>query len=117
MHLHTLLLLLLALPLMSLVSAQGELAAFLQTQPDLSTLLDLITLTNLNDTLSTASNITIVAPTNAAFEAVAQMQIPEGIAVANRDAINVGALLRNHESKDFILRKLLAKCRHLLKHW
>jgi len=39
----------------------------LQSQPDLSTLLDLVVLANLTDTLSAASNITIVAPTNDAF--------------------------------------------------
>jgi len=68
----------------------------LQSQPDLSTLLDLVVLANLTDTLSAASNITILAPTNDAFAALAQLDIPEGVAVKDRDAVTVGALLRNH---------------------
>lgn len=76
--------------------AQGDLAGLLQTQPDLSTLLDLVTLTDLNDTLSTMSNITIMAPTNSAFEALLQMNIPESEAVRNRNVTTVAALLRNH---------------------
>ena len=76
--------------------AQGDLAGLLQTQPELSTLLDLVTLTDLNDTLSTMSNITIMAPTNSAFEALLQMNIPESEAVRNRNVTTVAALLRNH---------------------
>jgi len=53
--------------LAALCTAQGDLASVLQSQPDLSTLLDLVVLANLTDTLSAASNITIVAPTNDAF--------------------------------------------------
>lgn len=75
--------------------AQGDLAGLLATRPELSTLLDLINLTGLNSTLSTSSNITIVAPTNDAFASVDPM-IPEGMALANRNSTSLAALLVNH---------------------
>ncbi|KAK7932700.1 hypothetical protein PG985_003412 [Apiospora marii] len=77
--------------------AQGDLAALLATQPDLSTLLELVGLVDwLAATLGAASNITIVAPTNAAFAAVPR-DTPEGQAVELRnDTVAIGALLANH---------------------
>lgn len=84
------------LSLASLCCAQSDLASVLQSQPDLSTLLDLLILANLTDTLSAASNITIVAPTNDAFAELARFDTPEAVAVRNRDAVTVEALLRNH---------------------
>jgi uncharacterized surface protein with fasciclin (FAS1) repeats len=76
--------------------AQSDLASVLRSQPDLSTLLDLVVLASLTTTLSTASNITIIAPTNDAFAALLQLDIPESTAIRDRDAVSVGALLRNH---------------------
>ncbi|OHE99723.1 beta-Ig-H3/fasciclin [Colletotrichum orchidophilum] len=80
--------------------AQGDLAALLASQPDLSTLLELVSLVDgLADTLSSASNITIVAPTNQAFANVPR-DIPEGEAIELRnDTIAIGALLANHVFK------------------
>jgi hypothetical protein len=77
--------------------AQGDLAALLASQEDLSTLLELVSLVDgLADTLSSASNITIVAPTNEAFAKVPR-DIPEGEAIELRnDPIAIGALLANH---------------------
>ncbi|KAJ0160342.1 Fasciclin-like arabinogalactan protein [Colletotrichum tanaceti] len=77
--------------------AQGDLAALLASQDDLSTLLELVGLVDgLADTLSSASNITIVAPTNEAFANVPR-DIPEGQAIELRnDTIAIGALLANH---------------------
>lgn len=77
--------------------AQGDLAALLASQDDLSTLLELVGLVDgLADTLSSASNITIVAPTNQAFAKVPR-DIPEGQAIEFRnDTIAIGALLANH---------------------
>lgn len=84
------------LSLAAFCTAQSNLASVLQSQPDLSTLLDLVILANLTDTLSAASNITIIAPTNAAFAALTQLDIPESNAIRERDGVTVGALLRNH---------------------
>jgi hypothetical protein len=80
--------------------AQGNLKALLASQDDLSTLLELVGLVNgLADTLSAASNITIMAPTNQAFANVPR-DIPEGAAIEFRnDSISVGALLANHVFK------------------
>ncbi|KAF2120026.1 FAS1 domain-containing protein [Lophiotrema nucula] len=80
--------------------AQGDLAALLASQDDLSTLLELVGLVDgLADTLSSASNITIVAPTNQAFANVPR-DIPEGQAVELRnDTIAISALLANHVFK------------------
>ncbi|KAK2051432.1 FAS1 domain-containing protein [Colletotrichum caudatum] len=77
--------------------AQGDLAALLASQDDLSTLLELVGLVDgLAETLSSASNITIVAPTNQAFANVPR-DVPEGQAVELRnDTVAVGALLANH---------------------
>ncbi|KAK8117154.1 FAS1 domain-containing protein [Apiospora kogelbergensis] len=77
--------------------AQGDLAALLATQPDLSTLLELVRLVDgLAEKLGSASNITIVAPTNQAFAEVPR-DTPEGQAIELRnDTIAIGALLANH---------------------
>lgn len=81
-------------------AAQGDLAALLASQDDLSTLLELVSLVDgLAETLSSASNITIVAPTNQAF-ANAPRDIPEGAAIEFRnDTVAIGALLSNHVFK------------------
>ncbi|KAK7186440.1 hypothetical protein DPSP01_002127 [Paraphaeosphaeria sporulosa] len=80
--------------------AQGDLAGLLSSQEDLSTLLELVSLVpGLADTLAAASNITIVAPTNAAFDAVPR-NVPEGEAIEQKnDSIAIGALLANHVFK------------------
>ncbi|KAL1591689.1 hypothetical protein SLS60_011688 [Paraconiothyrium brasiliense] len=80
--------------------AQGDLAGLLASQADLSTLLELVGLVpGLADTLSAASNITIVAPTNEAFAAVPR-NVPEGEAIEQKnDTIAIGALLANHVFK------------------
>ncbi|KAI9147370.1 beta-ig-h3 fasciclin [Paramyrothecium foliicola] len=80
--------------------AQGDIAALLASQDDLSTLLELVSLVDgLADTLASASNITIFAPTNQAFANVPR-NIPEGEAIELRnDSIAVGALLANHVFK------------------
>lgn len=86
------------LPLLALTTpilAQGDLLTLLRSDPDLSTLASLIQLTNLNTTLSTSNNITIVAPTNRAFSQVPR-DIPEGVAIENRNSTAVSALLSNH---------------------
>ncbi|QIW94536.1 hypothetical protein AMS68_000054 [Peltaster fructicola] len=75
--------------------AQGDLGSLLASQPDLSTLLSLVNLAGLNSTLSTASNITILAPTNDAF---AKLDTNGAIAqaAANKDVAAVTAVLSNH---------------------
>jgi uncharacterized surface protein with fasciclin (FAS1) repeats len=80
--------------------AQGDLAGLLKSQPGLSTLLELVSLVDgLAETLSSASNITILAPTNEAFAKVPR-DTPEGQAVELRnDTIAVSALLANHVFK------------------
>lgn len=80
--------------------AQGDLGALLSSQPDLSTLLELVGLVDgLAATLSAASNITIFAPTNDAFAAVPR-DIPEGQAIEfKNDTAAIGALLANHVFK------------------
>ncbi|TDZ62065.1 Fasciclin-like arabinogalactan protein [Colletotrichum trifolii] len=80
--------------------AQGDLAALLASQDDLSTLLELVGLVDgLAETLSSSSNITIVAPTNEAFVKVPR-NIPEGEAIELRnDSVAIGALLANHVFK------------------
>ncbi|TDZ35282.1 Fasciclin-like arabinogalactan protein [Colletotrichum spinosum] len=80
--------------------AQGDLAALLASQDDLSTLLELVGLVDgLAETLSSSSNITIVAPTNEAFAKVPR-NIPEGEAIELRnDSVAIGALLANHVFK------------------
>jgi uncharacterized surface protein with fasciclin (FAS1) repeats len=80
--------------------AQGDIVALLKSQPDLSTLLELVGLVDgLAATLASSSNITIVAPTNQAFADVPR-DIPEGQAIEYRnDTIAVAALLANHVFK------------------
>ncbi|KDN71229.1 putative beta-Ig-H3/fasciclin [Colletotrichum sublineola] len=80
--------------------AQGDLAALLASQDDLSTLLELVSLVDgLAETLASASNITIMAPTNQAFANVPR-DVPEGQAIELRnDTIAVAALLANHVFK------------------
>jgi uncharacterized surface protein with fasciclin (FAS1) repeats len=80
--------------------AQGDIVALLKSQPDLSTLLELVGLVDgLADKLATSSNITIVAPTNDAFAAVPR-DVPEGEAIEYKnDTIAIGALLSNHVFK------------------
>ncbi|KAK1624251.1 FAS1 domain-containing protein [Colletotrichum phormii] len=80
--------------------AQGDIAALLASQPDLSTLLELLSLVpGLADTLASSSNITIVAPPNQAFANVPR-DIPEGEAIEYRNnIIAIGALLANHVFK------------------
>lgn len=85
---------------LSTTLAQGDLAALLSSQPDLSELLALVSLIDgLAPTLSSATNITIFAPTNAAFAAVPR-DIPEGQAIEfKNDTAAIGALLANHVFK------------------
>jgi len=80
--------------------AQGDIAALLASQDDLSTLLELIGLIDgLAETLASASNITILAPTNQAFLEIPK-DTPELEAVTQRnDTIAIGALLANHVFK------------------
>ncbi|KAI5206025.1 FAS1 domain-containing protein [Aureobasidium subglaciale] len=82
------------------VMAQGDLADLLSSQPDLSTLLELVSLVDgLADTLAAASNITIFAPTNDAFARVPRDE-PEGSAIEYRnETVAVAALLANHVFK------------------
>lgn len=92
-----------ALPLVLMAGAcvaQGDIAALLESQDDLSTLLELVALVDgLADTLASASNITIIAPTNEAFEKLPR-DIPEGEAIELRnDIAAIGALLANHVFK------------------
>lgn len=75
--------------------AQGDIAALLSSQPDLSTLLALVGAAGLNQTLSTTSNITIFAPTNSAFQAL-DPSSPEAQAAAANDTAAITALLQNH---------------------
>ncbi|KAH7390790.1 FAS1 domain-containing protein [Phaeosphaeria sp. MPI-PUGE-AT-0046c] len=80
--------------------AQGDIVALLKSQPDLSTLLELVGLVDgLADKLASSSNITILAPTNDAFAAVPR-EVPEGEAIEYKnDTIAIGALLSNHVFK------------------
>lgn len=83
------------------VTAQGDLLGLLDSQPNLSILRDAIELTGLNSTLSEASNITIVAPTNAAFEKLLALNIPESWALGNGTKVSITALLQNHVFRGF----------------
>lgn len=80
--------------------AQGDLVSLLKSQEDLSTLLELVGLVpGLAGILGSSTNITIVAPTNKAFQELPR-DIPEGEAVEYRnDTIAIGALLANHVIK------------------
>jgi hypothetical protein len=87
------------LPLLAAASsvvAQGDLLGLLDTQPNLSTLRNAVKLVDLNATLSEASNITIVAPTNTAFEELLKLNVPESWALGNQSIIPITALLQNH---------------------
>jgi hypothetical protein len=88
--------------------AQGDLAALLASQDDLSTLLELVGLVDgLAEKLSSASNITILAPTNQAFANVPR-DVPEGVAIEYRnDTVAVGALLANHVFKGVYPSKVI----------
>lgn len=50
--------------------SQDPVATAASNNPELSTLVDLVTLANLGDTLNTTEDITVFAPANAAFEAL-----------------------------------------------
>lgn len=78
-------------------AAQTDLSSLLQSQDDLSTLAHLLSLVpDILTTLGSASNITIFAPTNNAFDSVPR-DIPEGEAIEYlNDTIAIGALLSNH---------------------
>lgn len=80
--------------------SQGDIAKLLASQDDLSTLLELVSVVDgLADTLASAANITIFAPTNEAFDNVPR-DIPEGQAIELRnDTIAIAALLANHVFK------------------
>ena len=82
--------------------AQSDLASVLASDHDLSTLAKLLALVpDIVQTLSSASNITIFAPTNEAFESVPR-DIPEGEAIEYKnDTIAIGALLSNHVFKGY----------------
>lgn len=79
------------------VVAQSDLAALISSQDELSTLASLLALVpDIAETLASASNITIFAPTNKAFDSVPR-DIPEGEAIEfKNDSIAIGALLSNH---------------------
>lgn len=86
------------LPLASLATRAGcqDLVAALQADPELSTLLGAIGLVEgLADTLDAAEGITIFAPTNDAFAAVAA-DSREGRAVADADLAGIASLLSYH---------------------
>lgn len=77
--------------------AQSDLASLLASQPDLSTLVSLLeTVPDIAEALASATNVTIFAPTNKAFDSVPR-DIPEGETIENAsDTIAIGALLSNH---------------------
>ena len=86
----------------SFVAAQGDIAALLATQPDLSTLLSAVTaVQGLAQTLSTSSNITIFAPINSAFDQLLQQDVPEAAALRNRNSTTIEALLVRHVFKGY----------------
>lgn len=89
------------------VAAQSDLASILSSQKDLSTLAELLALVpDIAETLASASNITIFAPTNKAFDSVPR-DIPEGEAIEQRnDTIAIGALLSNHVFKGYYPAKV-----------
>ncbi|EEU33526.1 uncharacterized protein NECHADRAFT_105769 [Fusarium vanettenii 77-13-4] len=79
------------------VVAKSDLAALISSQDDLSTLASLLALVpDIAEALASASNITIFAPTNKAFNSVPR-DIPEGEAIEfKNDSVAIGALLSNH---------------------
>jgi uncharacterized surface protein with fasciclin (FAS1) repeats len=89
------------LPISALATAvaaqQMDLYSTLASDHELSTLAELLALVpDISSTLAASSNITIFAPTNAAFASVPR-DIPEGQAIEwKNDTIAIGALLSNH---------------------
>ncbi|KAG9254494.1 FAS1 domain-containing protein [Emericellopsis atlantica] len=82
--------------LVAAAAAQSDLASTLASQDDLSTLLSVLQgLPDLVDALSSATNITIFAPTNDAFDSVPE-DSAIGQAIANNDTTAISALLSNH---------------------
>merc|ERR1711988_420885 len=98
-HLHPSYIKMRLLTLASLVAAaaaQSDLVSVLESQDDLSTLYSVLqNFPDLVETLSSASNITIFAPTNEAFESVPE-DSAIGQAIANNDETAIAALLTNH---------------------
>lgn len=73
-----------------------DLAAALQADPDLSSLLSAISaVPGLADTLDAAENITIFAPINSAFADVAP-ESPEGQAISGGDVPGIKSILSYH---------------------
>ncbi|KAI6779338.1 uncharacterized protein J7T54_000436 [Emericellopsis cladophorae] len=82
--------------LVAAAAAQSDLVSVLESQDDLSTLFSVLQgFPDLVETLSSASNITIFAPTNEAFESVPE-DSAIGQAIANNDTTAIAALLTNH---------------------
>merc|ERR1711988_1992264 len=82
--------------LVAAAAAQSDLVSVLESQDDLSTLYSVLqNFPDLVETLSSASNITIFAPTNEAFESVPEDNAI-GQAIANNDETAIAALLTNH---------------------
>ncbi|PNS17747.1 Periostin [Sphaceloma murrayae] len=80
----------------ALGAAQSPLVDLLRTQPDLSSLLDILSISpELVNTLSNANNITIFAPVNSAFAAVPP-DTAEGLAISSRDPNGTTTLLNYH---------------------
>src|SRR5687768_1503760 len=81
----------------AVAAQQMDLYSTLVSDHELSTLAELLALVpDISNTLAAASNITIFAPTNAAFAAVPR-DIPEGEAIEwKNDTVAIGALLSNH---------------------
>ena len=78
------------------LSTAHTLTSILESQLDLSTLLDaLTTVPELAATLSNATNITILAPVNAAFAALSP-DTAEGLALSTRDPNGTSTLLNYH---------------------
>lgn len=75
-----------------------NLAELIQSQPDLSTLGDALSIVpDLAETVSGLKGITILAPTNSAFEALlAQDSSEDSNAIRNRNAEGVAAILSYH---------------------
>jgi uncharacterized surface protein with fasciclin (FAS1) repeats len=84
--------------LASVAQCQDSFDAFLQTQSDLSTFRDLLQLTNLTEALAGASNLTILVPTDAAFENLptSDPEALEGASVLQRDPEGLTILFRRH---------------------
>lgn len=77
-------------------AASQDLVSVLQSDPELSTLLGAIqAVPGLADTLNTAVDITVFAPTNSAFEAVSPDSL-EGQAIADSDVPGIASILSYH---------------------